>query len=68
MGYRNRATLEDRAILLAVEAKRQKSLLEAEVQLLIYLATIQRLRIQAKKKSAVTQGFLLGRTGLRVLV
>jgi hypothetical protein len=57
MGYGDRATLEDGAVLLAVEAKRRKYLFDAEAQLLAYLATIRQLRIQANKKNVMTQGF-----------
>ena len=57
MGYGDRAVLEDGPILLAVEAKRQKLLFDAEAQLLAYLATIRQLRIQANKKNVMTQGF-----------
>jgi hypothetical protein len=57
MGYGDRAALEDGTVLLAVEAKRQKFLFDAEAQLLAYLATIRQLRIQANKKNVMTQGF-----------
>ncbi|KAE8442986.1 hypothetical protein EG329_002449 [Mollisiaceae sp. DMI_Dod_QoI] len=57
MGYGNRAALEDRAVLLAVEAKREDLYSGAEGQLLAYLATIRQLRIQANKENVMTQGF-----------
>ena len=57
MGYGDRRALEDGTVLLAVEAKRQKFLFDAEAQLLAYLATIRQLRIQANKKNVMTQGF-----------
>ncbi len=57
MGYGDRATLEDGAVLLAIEAKRTEKLSSAEAQLLTYLATIRQLRIQADKKNVMTQGF-----------
>ena len=57
MGYGKRAVLEDGAVLLAVEAKRQRNLFGAEAQLLTYLAIIRQLRIQARKKNVMTQGF-----------
>jgi hypothetical protein len=56
IGYGDRATLEDRIVLLAVEAKRQKYFFDAEAQLLAYLATIRQLRIQANKINVITQG------------
>jgi hypothetical protein len=57
MGYGDRVAFEDGTVLLAVEAKRQKLLFDAEAQLLAYLATIRQLRIQANKKNVMTQGF-----------
>jgi hypothetical protein len=57
IGYGNRASSDDGAVLLAVEAKRKEFLLKAQVQLLVYLATIRQLRIQADKKNVMTQGF-----------
>ena len=57
IGYRDRTALEDRTVLLAIEAKRQTLLFNAEAQLLAYLATIRQLRIQANKKNVMTQGF-----------
>jgi hypothetical protein len=57
IGYGDRAILEDGAVLLAVEAKRQNHFSDAEAQLLAYLATIRQLRIQANKKNVMTQGF-----------
>jgi hypothetical protein len=57
IGYGTRAALEDRTVLLAIEAKRQKFLFTAEAQLLAYLATIRQLRIQAGKKNVMAQGF-----------
>lgn len=57
MGYGDRAALDDGAVLLAVEAKQRDFLFKAEAQLLAYLATIRQLRIQAKKKNVMAQGF-----------
>ena len=57
IGYGDRAALEDGTVLLAVQAKRQKLLFDAEAQLLAYLATIRQLRIQANKENVMTQGF-----------
>lgn len=57
MGYGDRAVLEDRTVLLAVEAKREEVFSSAEGQLLAYLATIRQLRIQANKENIMTQGF-----------
>jgi hypothetical protein len=49
--------LEDRAVLLAIEAKRKEHFSNAEGQLLAYLATIRQLRIQANMENVMTQGF-----------
>jgi hypothetical protein len=57
LGYGDRAVLEDGAVLLAVEAKQEGRVSNAEAQLLAYLATIRQLRIQANKKNVMTQGF-----------
>jgi len=57
IGYGDRAVLEDGTVLLAIEAKRKENVSNAEVQLLVYLATIRQLRIQANKKNVMTQGF-----------
>ncbi|KAE8446626.1 hypothetical protein EG329_011819 [Mollisiaceae sp. DMI_Dod_QoI] len=57
MGYGNQAALEDGAVLLVVEAKREDLFSGAEGQLLAYLATIRQLRIQANKENVMTQGF-----------
>jgi hypothetical protein len=57
IGYGNRAVLDDGAVLLAIEAKWKGLAFNAEAQLLAFLATIRQLRIQAKKKNVMTQGF-----------
>jgi hypothetical protein len=57
IGYGDRVVLEDRTVLLAIEAKRKGNVSNAEAQLLAYLATIRQLHIQANKKNVMTQGF-----------
>jgi hypothetical protein len=57
IGYGERATWDNGAVLLAVEAKKPSLVEEGHAQLLAYMATMRQLRIQANKKNVMVQGF-----------
>jgi hypothetical protein len=54
IGCGSRALLEDGTVLLAIEAKWPTTFFQAQSQLLVYLAVIRQLRIQANKTNVMT--------------